>query len=295
VFDQGGTIIGNAQSGPSNHYTVGQEVAYQSLSSCVGSALATAGLLAADVAGVAVASAGVDLSGLGADIIVAFVERAGFRPLLVCSDIEAAHAAAFSGKAGVLVLSGTGSAVYGVSPKGKSIRVGGWGPVFGDQGSAYDLGQKALVAAARSWDLVGPQTLLVNAMSTHFRIKDFPEVIAHIYSAGDLQQVVSSLSEIVLRLVEQDSVAREIVSDSATDLARSVTVLISRLELDEETPPVSYQGGLLNGSAYFRSVFSSELSRQVPSAVLSSPDHDLVIGVFLLANKARRSAFRIRD
>ena len=49
----------------------------------------------------------------------------------VMSDLELAHAAAFSGGAGILVLAGTGSAAYGRDGKGRAERAGGLGTPFG--------------------------------------------------------------------------------------------------------------------------------------------------------------------
>lgn len=62
---------------------------------------------------------------------------------VVLNDVAVAFEGALAGKAGVLVLAGTGSMAWAQGPSG-THRVGGWGDVFGDEGSAYWIGREAL-------------------------------------------------------------------------------------------------------------------------------------------------------
>lgn len=66
------------------------------------------------------------------------------RKVIALSDLELAHAAAFAGGPGVLLIAGTGSSAYAVDGRGKVRRAGGWGPLIGDDGSAFWLGRQAL-------------------------------------------------------------------------------------------------------------------------------------------------------
>jgi N-acetylglucosamine kinase-like BadF-type ATPase len=60
-----------------------------------------------------------------------------------CNDVEVAHIGAFAGADGVLCLAGTGSMAWAKGPRGSS-RVGGFGDLIGDEGSAFWIGQRAL-------------------------------------------------------------------------------------------------------------------------------------------------------
>src|SRR5882724_197813 len=55
----------------------------------------------------------------------------------------------------VLVLSGTGSCCYGRNAAGKTVKVGGWGHLLGDQGSGYDIALRALRAVVADYDRNG--------------------------------------------------------------------------------------------------------------------------------------------
>lgn len=74
------------------------------------------------------------------------------RHVVVLSDAQAAHLGALAGGPGVLILSGTGSIVIGRDSRGRWARAGGLGPLLGDEGSAFWLGQQWLRVTTRGED-----------------------------------------------------------------------------------------------------------------------------------------------
>ncbi|MBS1035913.1 N-acetylglucosamine kinase [Gluconobacter cerinus] len=74
----------------------------------------------------------------------AVVKEAFPRPVSFTGDVEMACTGAFGGQAGVLLLSGTGSVAWATDSRGRQIKVGGWGGLFGDEGSAFWIGRQAL-------------------------------------------------------------------------------------------------------------------------------------------------------
>src|SRR5258705_1352005 len=75
---------------------------------------------------------------------VARVVRGAAARIAVISDAEAALLGAHEGRAGLLVLAGTGSIVLGRDERGRVARAGGLGPLVGDEGSAFWLGREWL-------------------------------------------------------------------------------------------------------------------------------------------------------
>ena len=66
-------------------------------------------------------------------------------------DAPVAHAGALGGEPGVVVIAGTGSVVYGTDAlRGRTI--GGWGYLFGDEGSAFWLVREALAIMMHAED-----------------------------------------------------------------------------------------------------------------------------------------------
>lgn len=78
-------------------------------------------------------------------------------PLSLTNDVDMACTGAFAGQAGILLLSGTGSMAWAADGAGQTARVGGWGPVFGDEGSAYWIGRKALQTVCQAMDGRAPE------------------------------------------------------------------------------------------------------------------------------------------
>lgn len=66
---------------------------------------------------------------------------------VIINDVDLAWRGAFPGGEGVLILSGTGSMAFA-----RGVRVGGWGDLIGDEGSAFRIGQRALTEMARVID-----------------------------------------------------------------------------------------------------------------------------------------------
>jgi hypothetical protein len=72
--------------------------------------------------------------------------RRALRPLCarprVLTDFEIAHRAFFGRGPGVLLAASTGSVAFARGPRGRTARAGGWGPLLGDEGSAFWLGRE---------------------------------------------------------------------------------------------------------------------------------------------------------
>jgi N-acetylglucosamine kinase-like BadF-type ATPase len=66
---------------------------------------------------------------------------------VILNDVDLAWRGAFPDGDGVLILAGTGSMAMA-----RGVRVGGWGDLFGDEGSAFWIGQRALGEMARVID-----------------------------------------------------------------------------------------------------------------------------------------------
>jgi glucosamine kinase len=69
----------------------------------------------------------------------------------VVNDVAVAFEGALGGADGVLILAGTGSMAWARGTQG-TVRVGGWGDAFGDEGSAFWIGRAALAMVSRHLD-----------------------------------------------------------------------------------------------------------------------------------------------
>jgi len=75
------------------------------------------------------------------------------------------------------------------------VKVGGWGPVYGDEGSAYRIGQMSLRAAAREYDGRGPATALKEALLGALGMGEFRETVSRVYVEGMEPREIAALSK----------------------------------------------------------------------------------------------------
>src|ERR671916_3179556 len=85
---------------------------------------------------------------------------------------------AFGDGPGILLIAGTGSVAFGRGPSGTFGRAGGWGPIFGDEGSGQWLGRRALSAVAAAADGREPPTALTGAVLTAAQVNEPSDLIA---------------------------------------------------------------------------------------------------------------------
>jgi glucosamine kinase len=210
------------------------------------------------------------LSGLPtAPEAVAELDRAvrdltGATEVWLAGDHVTAHAGATGGRAGVVVTLGTGAAALGVAPDGRLRTVDGRGYLFGDDGSAFQIGRTGLVAALRAADRRGPATALLGAAED--RWEPLGGLTDRLYRAPDVVAQVAGFAVDVLRTVRLgDAVAAEIVRAAMSDLARSVRAAAADWPPGEPVD-VHVVGGLARGADVLLPPLDAALADVVPAA-----------------------------
>jgi len=280
-----GGIRGQGEAGPSNHLHVPMDVATAALRTATAAALSASGAAAADVALVSAGLAGVDFDGTGASDGAGMLRSIGFDRVAVCGDMVIAHRGALAGEPGVMALAGTGSSILGIGIDGTMIKAGGWGPLYGDGGSAYQLGRFGLAAAAEAYDGSGPRTSLVTRLTGALGVAGFRDTVKPLYSDLSGQQHVAALASVVDACAEEgDEVAAGICRQAGIDLARSVGAVVRRLTLREKL--VSYQGGVLRRSRLVRAAFVDALTADRMEIEVRPPRFEPIFGAVLLGAEA---------
>lgn len=90
--------------------------------------------------------------------------------LRLVHDSVTARAGAFDGAPGVVVIAGTGSFAYGVDADGREKTAGGWGYLFGDEGSAFWVAKTALIRAMHGTDAPIAQAALAYFDAPNLRV-----------------------------------------------------------------------------------------------------------------------------
>lgn len=285
VIDRAGAVVGEATSGPSNHLLVDRDIVTRSLTEAIETSLDAAGAKRRDVVCLSAGLAGVDYDGAGVAEMSELLGGLGFQNLVINGDMVIAHAGALGARAGVVALSGTGSCVLGIGVHGERVKVGGWGPIYGDEGSAYRIGEMSLRAAARAYDGRGPATALIQSLTDALGARDFNETVSRVYVAAMEPRQIAALSRVAYETAEAgDQVAREIFLKAGDELAESVMAAVRQLDLDQ--PLVSYQGSVLESCDLLRQRFVEQLQQTIKNVVVAPPESEPVIGAYLLGRKA---------
>lgn len=259
--DERKRILARAVAGPSNPLKVGLARAQREILQAARVALRRARLKPAEVAAVCVGLAGVDRPPMHRRMLRWLRGAIPAQHHQLTSDAAIALRAALGGSPGTIVISGTGSIAYGRDDRGRVLRSGGWGTVFDDVGSGYDLGRKAIAAALRDYDGRGPHTRLLNKVCQAFKLLDITQVILRQLEPSD----VASIFPVVLQAARRhDLVARRICEGAGRDLAELAAALIKRLGWHQRVVPVVCAGGVFRSSLLIRRSFARHLRRLAP-------------------------------
>lgn len=178
----------------------------------------------------------------------------GDRATRVVNDVEAAFIGAFAGGPGALLLAGTGSMVW-ASDGCQTLRVGGFGEAFGDEGSAYWIGRKALSRVSRESDGRAEKSDLGAAVLAVCGT-DADGLIAWAYGSPNLRAAIAALAPVVSNLAEADNpVALKLLAEAAMHLAEHVTA--ARARLGQPALPWSHAGGVFASFAILRHLTAS--------------------------------------
>ena len=267
LADAHGAILGRGYGGCANYQSVGFPAAAQALSDSIAAAFADAGASVQPVAALCMGIAGSDRpedQSLYGDWAAAAWPGV---PVSVVNDAQLVLAAGTPDGAGVALIAGTGSIVYGQAPDGRLARAGGWGHVMGDEGSGYAVGQAALQAVMRAFDGRERPTRLTEAVLQHWRLSAPPDLVGQVYRSGMGPAEVASLAPLVHAAAEQgDAVALDILAEAGRELALAVAAVVEQLGLGQcsSTGEVAcgLAGGLIVNSPLLRAAFLDSVAER---------------------------------
>jgi N-acetylglucosamine kinase-like BadF-type ATPase len=182
------------------------------------------------------------------------------------NDMICGWAGALAGSDGINIVAGTGSIAYGEFA-GRSARAGGWGELFGDEGSAYWLAREGLRLFSRMSDGRTPRGALYESVRRHFNLQDDLDLCAAVYGKPLAQRSqFAQLSRLVSEAARaQDEAALGLFSDTARELADMVEAVRGALRVPDNTAlPVSYSGGLFELGALLLRPLTAELTARSP-------------------------------
>lgn len=202
------------------------------------------------------------------------------------NDMVCGWAGSLGAADGINVISGTGSMTYG-ERAGTGSRVGGWGELFGDEGSAYWIAARGLSAFSQMSDgrlAPGP---LIDVLRAHLDLTadlDLVDVVLNRWK-GSRSEIAALSRQVGEAAARGDVSASQILADAGRELAGLVDCTRRRLAFrPDETVPVSYSGGVF-GSEVVLAAFTAELGRRDVRYEIHQPLYTPDVGAALYAAK----------
>jgi N-acetylglucosamine kinase-like BadF-type ATPase len=165
--------------------------------------------------------------------------------LSVTHDALIALIGATGGEPGIIIIAGTGSIAFGRNRGSRTARAGGWGYVFGDEGSAFDIVRQALRAALRWEEGWGTVTALHKELLGTTGASNANELMHWFYRDEWPRDRVARLAPLVDECARNgDATAREVLHAAAQSLALLTGAVLRQLFDGGELPAVAHVGGV---------------------------------------------------
>ena len=275
-----GEEITKIKNGPSNYHVVGVETTYQVLNNIIKTLTSQIDCTHDNLV------LCIGMAGLGRKDDKKVVNE-------ICDKIEIttqrilthdAHIALVGGigkPEGIIVISGTGSIVYGIDSHRNEIRAGGWGYLIGDEGSGYDIAIKGLQAVAKASDYRQPSTILTELFLTQLNLEDPKQLIRWVHAAE--RNEIAQLSSAVFEGMENgDRTAIGIIETATDELVCAVESVIRQATF-RDTINIVLNGGNLIHQRVFSDNLENKLYEKIDNISVMFAINDPVDGAILLA------------
>lgn len=148
---------------------------------------------------------------------------------------------------GIALIAGTGSSCVGIGPDGAVLAAGGWGPIFGDEGSAYDIGLRGIKQALLAQEGRASGTLLTEEMGDYFGHNRARKAVRKLFDNKVNQPVIAGFAVRVSKAAAAgDQVAMDII-ESAGETLGELAAFVARKFFDEQDSfPFVLAGGVFN-------------------------------------------------
>jgi len=284
IGDEAGCVLGAGSGGPCNHAAAaeGRQKLVRAVGDSVAQACTQAGL---DPLAVHFAAACFGMSGGPEDKQAILREILPAEVVVVTDDAVIAFAGATAGEPGIVTIAGTGSITFGRNAARRTARTGGWGYIFGDEGSGFDIARQALRAALRAEEGWGPPTALERALRDATGSANVNGALHLFYTPDWPRSRVATLAPLVDEAaMAGDAVARDILHNAAQQLAVLTSSVREQLWKPGEPARVTWTGGVFRSRILlerYRSLVELEDGNRI-----GPPDYDPAAGALIEAYRA---------
>ncbi|KST67461.1 N-acetylglucosamine kinase [Mastigocoleus testarum] len=293
-------LIGRGEAGASNYQSIGIEAAKKSIETAIKESLIASNMIQnIETQNTQVKAICLGLAGVGRpkDIevvknIIQDLRDNGSLPItwnlqphniIICHDALIALVGGIGHNVGIVVAAGTGSIIFGRNSQGKTKRVGGWGHILGDEGSAYKIAIAGMQAALKSYDGREINSCLLADFQQHLELANIEDLVDVIYRRGWDVKKIAALAPIVDRAAAKgDQVANKIIDDAVEELFKATSTVIEAIFQPGEALEVVTTGSVW-GSSGIREKFVNAMVEIFPGVEVILPRFEPAYGACLQA------------
>lgn len=280
IATETGEILSRSYSGPSNWTTTPRKIAQENIVEGIESVLRQVPGIKIDLI-----TAGVAGSARKESELKEFLYSLNIaKDVIVTTDAHIALVGAVLGFEGIIVIAGTGSISYGRRGD-REKRTGGWGYLLGDEGSAYDVGRKGMIAVLKAYDGRGEKTLLTDMFYEYLGQGDVEALIRIIYERS--KDIISGFARYVVRAGEMgDKVALEILNTASYELSLLGISTANGLGYQREDRfDLAYTGGFFKAENIVVKPFVNFIKEKFPNANIFRAKAEPVVGAIILGKE----------
>ena len=254
LFTESGRILRRLKLAQSNPNDIGIEKCCAVLTEGIDALLDVAPKVCGIFAGIAGC-----VTGDNAQRVSAYL-KPRYKSIMIAVDTDGVNVLACNTDAfnSMALICGTGSVLF-VRENGIMHRIGGWGYLFDESGSAYDIGKDAVKAALAQGDGLGEDTVITDLLKEECK-SDMWDSLNVVYSKG--KPYIASLAPVVFKANELgDTAANRILRKNAAHLASLITTAMAKYNCGSH---VVACGGLME---HYKEVLLPMIKESVPENV----------------------------
>ena len=198
--------------------------------------------------------------------------------LVIVGDDITALKGGLSGRAGAVLISGTGSICNGIDQNGHSLRSGGWGYLIDDVGSGYAIGRDILSRVVRENDGRSKKSVLTELV---YEISSVPELISYVYSENTGKNDIAALAPLIAEgMAKGDKASMDICDRAVSELCSLAEAVIKGL--DSKNPELMLSGSILTKLLPVRERFLETFKSKNENVKIREPEHSAETGAVLI-------------
>lgn len=178
---------------------------------------------------------------------------------------------------GLVALSGTGSGVFYIRERKNITSIGGWGALFGDEGSGYEIGAAGIRAAQHAADGRGKETTLVEMIKSQFSFQNLNEIVSYVYGNNNYRGIISSVCLTVCKAAEAgDTVSVGIMKEAGRSQGLMMNTMIKKHHIPCSIPIV-VGGSVWRRNSHMFEAFLEYVHSENPCFHIYKPHFDPVM------------------